>query len=57
MEDLKLPVFKRTLRARKPLSMDDYYKFVLFNLKCGLINKPNKKLRKAQMPNVPFMIK
>lgn len=56
MEKLKLPVFKNGLPPRRPLSMDDYLKFVIFNLKYVVKNKPNKKLRRSQLLNVPFVI-
>ena len=57
MEKLNLPVFKGDFPARKPLSMDDYLKFVIFNLRHTFKNKLSKKKRKAHMANVPFAIR
>lgn len=57
MEKLRLPDFKGCLPAKKPLSMDEYLKFVIFNLRHTFKNKLSKKMRRAQIVRAPFAIK
>lgn len=57
MKELKLPDFKGSLPAKKPLSMDEYLKFVIFNLRHTFKNKLSKKMRKALIVRAPFAIK
>lgn len=56
MEDLNLPFFKKSLSEPRPLSMDDYLKFVEFNLKYTVDIKAARKWRKGLAVNVPFVL-
>lgn len=56
MEKLNLPIIKTLNRKKKFLSMDDYLKFVIFNLKYAFAKK-NKNFSKAQVTTVPFLLK
>ena len=57
MEKLKLPVFKGRMPEKRILSMDDYLKFVIYNLRHTFKNKLSKKMRRASMVKVPFVLK
>lgn len=57
MEELNLPIIKGPLPRAKWLSMDDYLKFVTFNLKYTLNRKVNRIWKKMLGVNVPFSIK
>lgn len=56
-EKLKFPVIKGFLPASRTLSMNDYLRFVLFNIKYTLDKKVYRKLKKASGVNVPFIFK
>ena len=53
MKKLKLPIIKNAPNQKKSLSMDEYFKFVMFNLK-----HTDKKAGKIEKPDftVPFKI-
>ncbi|MBP9855130.1 MAG: hypothetical protein KBD53_09725 [Candidatus Omnitrophica bacterium] len=57
MKKLNLPVFKSPLSEAKILSMDDYLKFVQFNLKHAFDKKSYSKWKKMLVVNVPFTLK
>ena len=57
MKDLKLPVIKGQSLKSKVLSMDDYLKFVQFNLKQTFDRKAYLKWKKMLNVNVSFCIK
>ena len=57
MEKLKLPVFKGKLPEKRVLSMDDYLKFVIYNLRHTFKNRLNKKMRRVSMVRAPFALK
>lgn len=57
MERLKFPIIKGGLPEGKHLNMDDYLKFVSWNLKFTLKRKDNAGLRKLLPINVPFSLK
>ncbi len=57
MKKLKLPVIKVSLAQPKTLSMDDYFKFVQFNLKHAFDKAAYAKWKKMLVVNVPFCIK
>jgi len=56
MKKLKLPIIKEPRYEPKALSMDEYFKFVLSNLK-HVNKKTEAKLKKLRAVNVPFSIK
>lgn len=57
LRDLKLPIIKKSLPENPPLGMDDYLKFVMFNLKHFPPPKLSKKAEMALRVNIPFRIK
>ena len=57
MKKLKLPILKNIPSEPKILSMDDYFKFVQFNLKHAFDRKAYAKWKKILAVNVPFKIK
>ena len=57
MKDLKLPVIRGTLSKVRTLSMDEYFKFVQFNLKQAFDKKAYMKWKKMLVVNAPFFIK
>jgi len=57
MKKLKLPIIKQPLAPSRVLSMDDYLKFVQFNLKHAFDKKAYAKWKKMLAVNVPFGIK
>lgn len=57
MKKLNLPVVKRMLLAAKCLSMNDYMKFIFFNLKYTTDKKTVRKQKKLTAVNVPFLLK
>jgi len=57
MKDFKLPVIKGRSLNSKVLSMDDYLKFVQFNLKQTFDKKAYTKWKKMLTVNVSFCIK
>ena len=57
MKDLKLPIIKVPMKEPKPLSMDEYLKFVEFNLQhIPFDRKFYAKQKKLLAVNVPFRI-
>ncbi len=57
MKKLKFPIIKGHLSESKALSMDDYLKFVQFNLKNAFDKQAYAKWKKMLIVNVPFVIK
>lgn len=57
MKKLKFPIIKGPLSESKSLSMDDYLKFVQFNLKNAFDKQSYAKWKKMLIVNVPFVIK
>ena len=57
MKDLKFPIIKNRNPRLKTLSMDEYLKFVQFNLQQAFDKKAYLKLKKMLIVNVPFSIK
>lgn len=57
MKKLKLPIFKSPLSEAKILSMDDYLKFVQFNLKYAFDKRAYAKWKKMLVVNVPFSLR
>lgn len=57
MKDLKLPIIKEKVLKSRILSMDDYLKFVQFNLKQAFDKKAYMKWKKMLNVNVSFSIK
>lgn len=57
MEDLNLPIIKgEDIFNKKYLSMDDYLKFVLFNLKHTVNIKAVREWKKELAVNVSFSL-
>ena len=57
MKDLKLPIIKVPMKEPEPLSMDDYLKFVEFNLEhVPFDRKFYAKQKKLLTVDVPFRI-
>jgi hypothetical protein len=56
MKKLKLPIIRGPMPEKKCLSMDDYLKFVNFNLKYTFNEVANKEWKKMLAVNVPFSI-
>jgi len=54
---LKFPVIKGALPAPRALSMNDYLRFVLFNIKYTLDKKVYRNWKKTSGVNVPFVFK
>ncbi len=54
---LKFPVIKNTSSASRILSMNDYLRFVSFNIKYTLNKKVYRDLKKASAVNMPFVFK
>ena len=57
MKELKLPVIRGPLPESKTLSMDDYLKFVQFNLKHAFDKKAYEKWKKMLAVNASFSLK
>lgn len=57
MKKLKLPIIKAPRQEPKILSMDDYLKFVQFNLKHTFDRKVYAKWKKMLAVDVPFSLK
>lgn len=56
MEKLNLPVFKGSLPEGRSLSMDDYLKFTILNLRYIINTKEANKLKGKLNVSVPFKI-
>ncbi|MFC2149397.1 hypothetical protein ACFLQ8_01725 [Candidatus Auribacterota bacterium] len=57
MEDLNLPIIKGPGPKPKILSMDDYARFVLLNLKYTVDINAAREWKKKASVNVPFRLK
>ena len=57
MKKLKLPVIQGAPSKPRVLSMDDYLKFVQFNLKHTFDKKAYTQWKRMLIVNVPFVIK
>ncbi len=57
MKKLKLPIIREVISKPKVLSMNDYLKFVQFNLEHAFDKKAYTKWKKMLVVNVPFFIK
>ena len=57
MKDLKLPIIKKIMSKPKVLSMDEYFKFVQFNLKHAFDKKAYARWKKMLIVDVPFSLK
>ena len=55
--ELNLPIIKGILHGPRPLSMDEYFEFVQFNLKHVFDRETYAKWKKLRVVNVPFVIK
>ena len=55
-KDLKLPIIKVPMKEPKSLSMDEYLKFVEFNLKHTVDLEFYRKQKKLLAVDVPFRI-
>lgn len=53
---LKFPVIKKPLPLPKALSMDDYLRFVSFNIKYTLNKRAYQKWKKTSAVNVRFVL-
>ena len=57
MKKLKSPIIKETLSKSKVLSMNEYFKFVQFNLKQAFDKKAYARWKKMLIVNVAFSLK
>ncbi len=57
MKELKLPIIEKTMSKTKILTMNEYLKFVQFNLKQAFDKKAYAKWKKILTVNSPFIIK
>ena len=57
MKKLKLPIIAKTAAKFKILSMNEYLKFVQFNLKQAFDREAYAKWKKMLIVDVPFVIK
>lgn len=57
MKNFNLPIIKGPTKEPRPLSMDEYLKFVEFNLKHAFDRKAYAKQKKVLAVNAPFRIK
>lgn len=57
MRKLNLPVIKGSLPPARHLSMDDYLKFVEFNLRCAFDKKANRRWKKLSAVNTRFILR
>jgi hypothetical protein len=57
MKKLKLPVIREDGLPPRVLSMDEYLKFVQFNLEHVFDRKSYRKRKKEMAVNTPFVIK
>jgi len=58
MKKLNLPIIRNKLPKAGSLAMDDYLKFVLFNLRYTIKNKKTlREWKKKSAVNVPFILK
>lgn len=57
MNLLRLPIIHKRFSRAKALSMDEYLKFVHFNLKHTFDKKAYAEWKKILAVNVPFLVK
>lgn len=58
MNKLRLSVIKKPFNLKaKTLSMDEYLRFVLFNLKYAVGKKAYRRLKKDQSVRIPFCLR
>jgi len=57
MKELKLPIIKGTASKPRILSMNEYLKFVQFNLEQNFDKKSYEKWKKMLIVNVSFSLK
>lgn len=57
MDKLKLPIIKEPIGRHKPLSMDDYLRFVRFNLQYTVDKRAAREWKKLLFVNVLFSLK
>lgn len=57
MKKLNLPVIKGNIPKARRLSMDDYLKFVTFNLKYTLDRKNIRRQKRLSKVNTAFLLK
>lgn len=58
MERLKLPIIRKPITFEsKTLSMDDYLRFVIFNITYTLNIKVYRQWKRMSAVNVPFRLK
>lgn len=57
MDKLRFPIIKKPLPEPKILSMDDYLRFVSFNLKHTFNKGPYQNWKKDSAVNVAFVFK
>ncbi len=57
MKRLRLPIIKGPISESRALSMDEYVKFIQFNLRNTFDRKAYEKWKKMTIVNVPFLIK
>ena len=57
MDKLNLPVMRGDVPLPRPLSMDDYLKFVIFNLKHTVDRKAVREQKKLAVVNARFSLK
>ena len=57
MEKMKLPVVRNIPTRDKRLSMDDYLKFVIFNLRYTSDGKTGRKWKRLLGINAPVVLK
>ncbi|MBU4304353.1 MAG: hypothetical protein KJ893_01805 [Candidatus Omnitrophica bacterium] len=56
MEDLNLPIVKMEAHKERHLSMDDYLRFVVNNLKYATDISVGRALKKKMFVDVPFCL-
>ncbi len=57
MDKLRFPIIKKPLPEPKTLSMDDYLRFVYFNIKYTFDRKAYRNWKKESAVNVAFVFK
>lgn len=57
MDKLNLPIIKQPTPEPKSLSMDEYLRFVNFNLQYTVDREANRRWKKMLFVNVPFSLK
>jgi len=57
MDNLNLPIIKLPIFKTKPLSMDEYLRFIAFNLKYTADIKTGRRLKRETFVNAPFVLR